>query len=44
MGIEMIGAVNDEAAVSAARKLLNDRDLEIWTGSRHVGALQASSM
>jgi hypothetical protein len=39
---EAFDAADDEAAISEARKLLKDRDLEICTESRRVGELQAT--
>jgi hypothetical protein len=42
VGIEVIYVANDEAAMSAARKILKDHDLEIWTESRRVGELQGN--
>lgn len=42
VSVEVIDAADDEAAMSEARKLLKDHDLEIWTESRRVGELQAS--
>lgn len=39
---EVIEAANDEDAMTAARKLLKDSDLEIWTESRRVGELHAT--
>jgi hypothetical protein len=40
MNVEVIEAADDEAALSAAGKLLKDHDLEIWTESRRVGELR----
>jgi hypothetical protein len=42
VSVEVVEAADDAGAMSAARKLLKDHDLEIWTGSRRVGELQAS--
>lgn len=42
--IEVIDAATDADAMTAARKLLNNRDLEIWTGSRRVGKLEAKRL
>jgi hypothetical protein len=42
MNVEVIEAADDAAALSAARKLLKDHDLEIWTESRRVGELRKS--
>jgi hypothetical protein len=42
VSVEVVEAANDEDAMSAARKLLKDHDLEIWTESRRVGELRAS--
>lgn len=41
MGAKIIEARTDAAALEVARDFLKERDLEVWTGRRRVGLLQA---
>jgi len=41
MRVNVIEARTDAEALTAAKQLLKDRDLEVWTGSRRVDGLKA---
>ncbi len=42
MRVNVIEARTDAGALTTAKQFLKDRDLEVWTGSRRVGALSAT--
>jgi hypothetical protein len=43
MRVNVIEARTDAAALTAAEQLLKDHDLEVWTGTRRVGAFSATA-